>query len=216
MRNSNHKFAVARRQRVSGQGPKRQQLPSFKKILDAPKSVLEEVIGLADQFEDSNDLYSDQYEISKHCELRKKVCEGHKNLLLQVPILGSDGMDQNDYQVWDKLKPESHIKSFLLERFSGCFRARIAVLPPGGQIDWHIDLSTAVSCRFQLLVKNDGFQFEINRRGSIESIPFREGELYFTNTAFPHRVVNPTDYERISLLFDIQHFAIADLLPPLS
>ena len=100
-----------------------------------------------------------------------------------------------------------------MKKFPKCYRLRVSLLPAQSQIDWHIDMNTSVSCRFHILIKNPDFIFEINRKGHIEKIPFQEGAIWFTNTAWPHRVLNPTNKRRISLLFDIEYENVKHLLP---
>ena len=206
-------FVSNKRNRVSGMGPHRRDLPNFYYIGKIDKKIKKEIFQIVDSVKWSNDLYTDDYKISKFCDLRKQLPRKHVNILLQKPSNKSDGMNEKDYLIYDKLKENSLLKKFLQEKFHQLYRLRIAILPPKSEISWHIDMNTTVSCRFHILLKNSDFIFEVKRRDVIERVPFEEGDIYFTNTAYPHRVSNPTNRKRISLLFDIEYNNVKNLLP---
>ena len=77
-------------------------------------------------------------------------------------------------------------------------------------------MNTTVSCRFHMLIENDEFTFQIKRKNEIVEVPFKEGAIFFTNTAYPHRVYNPTDRPRLSVLFDIDYKDVSSILPQLT
>ncbi|MCZ0932297.1 MAG: aspartyl/asparaginyl beta-hydroxylase domain-containing protein [Oligoflexia bacterium] len=206
-------FLQTKRNRVSGSGPDRKILPNFHCVGKLNKKIRQEILEIVDTSKNINDLYTDNYNISKFCDLRKQLPKNHINILLQKPLENTDGMNEKEYLVYDKFKKNSLLKQFLQNRFPKHYRARIAILPPNSEINWHIDMNTSVSCRFHILVKNSNIIFEINRKGCVDRIPFQESFIYFTNTAYPHRVCNPTNKERISLLFDIEYNNIKNLLP---
>ena len=205
------KFYTTKKQRVQGSGPSRKKLPAFHYVGAISKEIHIEILKIAEQFKNENDLYKENYNLSKACDL--KIPKKHINFLLQEPIKKSDGMNEKDYKKWKGFLKHSLLKKFLSESFPNLYRTRIAILPPHSGFEWHIDMSTKVSCRFHILVKNSQFSFEINKKDKIYKVPFTEKSLYFTNTAYPHRVQNSTDYERISLLFDIEYENIKSILP---
>ena len=209
-------FVQTKRTRVQGNGPDRKVLPNSYYIGKIDKKLIKEVLQIYNQSKSSNDLYTDDYSISKFCDLRKQLPKNHINILLQKPIKSANGMNEKDYIIYKKLKANNSLKHFLQKKFPKHYRARIAILPPKSEISWHIDMNTKISCRFHILIKNPDFIFEINRKGVIEKIPFQEGDIYFTNTAYPHRVYNPTNKKRISLLLDVEYNNISYLLPTIS
>ena len=206
-------FLSSKRDRVKGKGPDRRLLPSFLKIGKINSKISKEVLEIVDSFRSINDNYTDDFSISKFCNLGKTLPKNHTTLLLQKPFKGSSGMNEKDYTDYDKLKNNSLLKQFLKEKFSEHYRARIAILPAKSEIDWHIDMNTSVSCRFHILIKNKDIVFKINRKGHVDNISFQEGAIYFTNTAYPHCVCNPTNEDRISLLLDVEYNNIKNLLP---
>ncbi len=210
---SRSQFIASKKERVRGTGPARDRLPNFYKIMNVEKELMNEIVKIVDSNLETNDIYGSDYSVSKYCDLRAMLPREHVNILLQKPTEGSDGMNQKEYTNLTQYGENPVIKNFLNSEFPGCYRARIAVLAPKSSIDWHIDMNTRVSCRFHLLIENKDINFEVNRKGDIASIPFEEGSLFFTNTAYPHKVTNNSDKRRISLLLDIDYENIADKLP---
>ena len=49
---------------------------------------------------------------------------------------------------------------------------------------------------------NQNNLFEIERKGKITSLEMNIGEFWFVNTGFKHRVLNKTDKDRYSLIFN--------------
>ena len=207
-------FLKSKRQRVYGEGPDRKYLPSFHFVGHLHKDMIQEIMNIVEKKSGANDLYSQNYNVSKFCDLKEKLPENHVNLLLQKPFYGSSGMNEKDYTVYDEILENSRLKAFLEKTFPFCYRTRIAIMPAQSKIDWHIDMNTKVSCRFHILLRNPDFVFEIRRKERIDKIPFKESSIFFTNTAFPHRVYNPSHQPRISLLLDIEYKNVKDILLP--
>ena len=209
-------FLSSKRNRIRGKGPDRRFLPNFCCISCIDSKIINETLEIVDNWRGINDNYTDDFRVSKFCDLGKNLPTNHITLLLQKPFKESNGMSEKDYVIYDKLTESSFLKQFLKEKFPQHYRARIGILPPKSEIDWHIDTNTSVSCRFHILITNPKAIFEINRKGCIEGLSFQTGFIYFTNTAYPHRVYNPTNKERISLLFDIEYDNVKNLLPILT
>ena len=209
-------FQASRRKRVQGDGPNRSKLPNFSYIGDISSDVQYEILQIVEDLSNINDIYGKNYSVSKFCDLKRQLPKEHINILLQKPIFQSDGMEQKDYKVWMRIKSKGQLKKFLENKFPNSYRTRIARLFPKTGINWHIDMNTKVSCRFHILIKNPQFIFEINRKGIVDQIPFKERNIFFTNTAYPHRVYNPTEEERISLLLDIDYKDVQNILPTIS
>ena len=212
---SRQQFDKTKRERVQGDGPDRQNLPSFYCVGKIDSQIRREILYIVSKYKGVNDNYSDEFNISKFCDLGKSIPKGHISLLLQKPRPGTDGMNEKDYTMWDKLEEKSILKNFLQENFPNSYRTRIVFLPGQSKIDWHIDINTKVSCRFHILIKNPDFVFEIDRKHKIDRVPFKEDTVFFTNTAYPHRVYNSTNEERISVLFDIDYKNVKNILPTL-
>ena len=76
-------------------------------------------------------------------------------------------------------------------------RCRIGELPVRAQLDWHID--PGEQNRFIALIEGDHC-FEIDVDGAVETIDMARGEVWFVNTAWPHRVTNIGNRNRFALL----------------
>ncbi len=207
-------FRSARRSRVDGSGPRRTELPSFKLIdtIDDFEELKSEVMDIYGREIHNNDLYTSKYEISKHCELRDLLPNEHKNLLLQEPKIGVVPDDERQFTEWNERSRNTKIRKYIEDEFKNTYRARIAILAPNSAIDWHIDVNTTVSCRVHIPIYNPGFIFEIKNRSIIETLSPKAGSVYFTNTAWPHRVYNSSNESRISVIVDMPFESIAPFL----
>ena len=195
------------RQNVRGNnGPDRRELPNYKLfgalsftdstlMLGAVQTILAEV------GEDYNDINNEAYQIAQDCPLKTYFPSTYRQVLIQTPI--TDGIAEEDYRCIPAFDGKSRItiyhvlKSFGLNDF---YRARLAILPPGGVLDWHIDTNTSVSCRIQIPIIGDCL-WEIKRKKEVEArvlVPF---QVSFTNTGYAHRVRNPHPTEdRVCLI----------------
>lgn len=82
----------------------------------------------------------------------------------------------------------------------------ITRIPPNRQVHWHLDSSwhAAAHRKFLLLVRghiDQSFEFEG------EQLYTQPGEVFEFKNEFPHRVLNPTAVERISLIVCLRDFA---------
>lgn len=102
---------------------------------------------------------------------------------------------------------QNYIKPFdpglvmALESLIGrCYRARLAVLKPGGAIPRHMD-----DPRDQRIVSvlAGAHEFKLFGKRETHSIPMRTGELWFVNTAWEHAVRNTGGSDRIALLANV-------------
>ena len=139
----NKKFQVTKRERVQGLGPSRRQLPPFHYVGKINRKTHVEILKIAEQFENKNDLYRENYNLSKACDL--KIPKNHINFLLQEPIKKTDGMNEKDYKIWKSCLEQSLLKEFLTKKFPKLYRARIAVLPPQTRFEWHIEYKSELS-----------------------------------------------------------------------
>ena len=201
------------RQNVRGDnGPDRQELPSYRLlgalsftdscvILGAVQALLSEV------GEAHNDINNaEAYQIAQGCPLKTYFPPTYRQVLLQKPM--TDGSTEEDYRCirgHQGLKIYHSLKSFGLTDF---YRARLAVLPPGGVLDWHIDTNTSVSCRVQIPIIGNCI-WGINRKNKVGQQCLRPFEVWFTNTGYSHRVENthPTE-DRVCLVIGCHYDAI--------
>jgi len=193
------------RDRVIGPGPSRENMPTFKTLIELPQIIMHDLLSIYSEHRHVNYLNSKDYEIKDNCELAGKVPAKFQHILLQDKNSNLDErFDELKYTAWTEYCTPK-VKNWLNQAFPNCYRARISILHPGELFDWHIDTNTSVACRVSCALNNDASTFEINRKGNIESRDFPVGELVFTNTGYPHRVFNNSTKQRINLLFGIDY-----------
>lgn len=92
------------------------------------------------------------------------------------------------------------------------FRSRLAVVPVGEVIDWHIDSNTSYACRGMIIVQ--GIQkFMVKKQKEIHEQIMHPGEAWFCNTGYRHRVETIGSDTRLSLLFSCHYNAIKNTVP---
>ncbi len=204
---------TARRARVRGEGGKRRhELPSFQLLGHLPPSAIAEAQQYFLAFS-GNDLGGDTYKISAACSLLPKTHQQYRQKLLQLCETNQDPLVEKNYTQWiHDLPAQSVLKSWFEKNFPQSYRARLSSLPSQASLDWHIDADTSVSCRISIACSPSESLFEINRRGVVESKKFQPGEVWFTNTGWLHRVINPGPEPRLNLIFGIHYNQIAHLL----
>lgn len=82
-----------------------------------------------------------------------------------------------------------------------CRRIRIAQLDAKAHIPEHID--DPHQHRVIALLTGQHI-FSINQNNHDHVIPMQMGELWYINSAWPHKVVNPHPYPRLALLLDLE------------
>ena len=202
-----HAFGKARIRAKGTRGPTRHHLTSFKHITQAPKEVTDEITRIMNEITE-DDLGTDKYQISNSYDLKGSfnATGGYRQVLLQRnTIPGADINEETNYNDWRTDTDISIIKNFLEEKFGTVYRARISVMPPGHELFWHIDTDTSVLCRMQIAVdaENSSFQFR-NRIEGERHLEMKNGNVYFVNTGWSHRVVNEKEW-RIVLIFGIEY-----------
>jgi hypothetical protein len=202
------------RSRVAGPGPDRKLLPAFHNLcpLADAGAVVDETLAFLVR-RSGNDLMTEKYKISSHCDIRYLLPPDFKHVLLQTAPEHADPLRESSYTEWDEDFKGTRLMEFLRRRFPGAYRTRIAVLPAGGTLSWHIDTNTSVTCRVHIPIYNPGAYFEVKHKGKLARETLQVGQVYFTNTGYPHQAVNPTAENRISVIFGIDFAAIADLMP---
>jgi len=88
------------------------------------------------------------------------------------------------------------------------YRARLAILPAGACLDWHIDTDTSVSCRIQIPLQGS-MTWQIRKKDRLEVSHMKPGSIWFTNTGYEHRVENVGNEDRVVLTIGCQsHFLV--------
>lgn len=194
------------RLRVGGTGKRRTELPcffQFKKL--APVDVVNRILKTAAVYP-GDDIGGDNYKISHRPGLVEKVSAGYRQVLLQHCVKNKDPLVEQNYTVWQYFFPTTcPIRKWLGKEFPGAYRARVAIMPPNGQIDWHTDTDTSVSCRIHVCAHANMFKFEIRTKTETHSRIFLPGDVVFTNVGWAHKVTNNGKQNRINLIFGIDY-----------
>jgi hypothetical protein len=193
---------MSNRKHVKGNaGPRRTELPTFSRLdYNVPELVLAEARQIA--FSDAaSDLGTETYKISMDCPVTDMVPTDYKLLLLQTQA-DDDEDNEINYSVWKDGTAE--IRDYLESMFGTVYQTRITVTPPGGEINWHIDLNTSIICRVQVGVDMVNSEFQFKRRGEVESLWIDDGETWFLNTGWSHRVLNRSTTEsRVVIITEV-------------
>lgn len=185
-----------KRQRVKGSGPKRDQMVTFAKLGTVSQELLEKLNSIADK-RSGNDLGSDAYNISQHCDVNNVFIDsGYRQILIQERKVDIDTADEHLYTEYNE--------DVSIPYFNQIYRLRISEMAPGHEMNWHIDTDTSVMCRAQICLNNNDSVFQFKRRGIIEEFSMRPGELWFINTGWLHRVVS-NDTIRRSAIFGFDY-----------
>jgi hypothetical protein len=196
---------ATKKQRVSGNnGPRRHELQAFETVdVNVPQDVIDQILYIANNYE-GNDLGGDNYQISQHCDVKTAftASTSYRQILLQECKDG-DVIDEKNYNTWRTDLNTDAIQSYLQRKFKQTYRTRISIMPPGHDLNWHIDTDTSVLCRVQIAAQSDGSQFQFKTKQGHSSLIMKTNSAYFVNTGWTHRVVNTTDSTRIVLIFGI-------------
>lgn len=196
-------MSYTRRRNVVGQnGPRRDELPTFKNLqLTLPRDVHWEIIREVNN-NITNDLEQGLF-LNQDESFVYNLGDRYKQIYLQDPVEGSDKTLEENYTVWTKTP---YMQKFLEENFGEVCRARISVTPSDFASHWHIDTDTSVLCRVQVIIQSDGCRLEFDRRNVREDCDFISGETYFINVGWKHRLVNPSvEIPKLSVIFGIKY-----------
>lgn len=190
------------RSRVHGSGPHRRELVPFFKIAQAPSGVIADLLTISET-NLSNDLGTDKYSISKHCDFKEvfNVDTRYRQILLQQKLPNEQSeVNEYAYSVWDAAVTES-TKEWISSVFDSVCRFRISVMAGNYELNWHIDADTSVICRAQICLQADDTVFEVKTKTGIHRLTMDVGGVYFINTGWSHRVVNTSANERRVAIF---------------
>lgn len=200
--------------RVSGNnGPRRHELKEYKVVADdVPSEVIDQILNIAKNYNE-NDLRGDNYQISQHCNVDKAFTSSlsyRQILLQQLNNNATSEIDETEYSTWRDDIDTSRIQQYLENKFKRTYRTRISIMPPGGDLNYHIDTDTSVLCRVQIPAKTIGSLFQWKTKTQEISLEMQNGNAYFVNTGWLHRVINPTEHQRVVLIFGIDYSNIPE------
>lgn len=195
--------------RVSGNnGPRRHELKTHGLVTsDVPQSVINEILNIANNYT-GNDLGGDNYQISQHCDVKSAftASETYSQILLQQLNEGADSeIDETNYTTWRSDLSTTAIQKYLEDTFKAPYRARISVMHGGNELNYHIDTDTSVLCRVQIPVQTTGSLFQWKTKTEEVSLDMQQGNSYFVNTGWLHRVTNESNNTRIVLIFGVDY-----------
>jgi hypothetical protein len=185
-----------KRQRVRGDGPRRDELVTFAKIGTVSDEIVAQLNEIVDR-RTGNDLGSDVYNISQHCDVNNVFIDtGYRQVLIQERESDVDTADEHMYTRYNE--------DVTIPGFNQIYRLRISEMAPGNEMNWHIDTDTSVMCRAQICLNDNDSVFQFKRRGVIEEFSMVPGEIWFINTGWLHRVVSG-DRVRRSAIFGFDY-----------
>jgi hypothetical protein len=202
-------IAKTKKRRVAGNnGPRRHQMKTHGIVsTDVPQSVLEEILTISEIYT-TNDLRGDNYQISQHCNVDKTFTDSptyRQILLQQLNSNATDEIDETNYQQWRADLKTDAIRSYLESTFKTPYRARISVMHGGNELNYHIDTDTSVLCRVQIPVQTQGSLFQWKTKTEEVNLDMQQGNSYFVNTGWLHRVTNESNNTRIVLIFGVDY-----------
>lgn len=192
--NHNDRYPKINKNHVKGNGIDRKYLPNYFKLGEFDQGLIEDVMKVYYLTINENHIGSNsEYEMSTESPLRTYFPETYRQIILQKPL--TDGSFEKDYQSFEENTNVLNKVKNLLKGIT-FYRCRIATLPAGDILDWHIDTNTSVLSRVHFVISDNAHWF-INRKGIVEEKILRKGEIWFTNTGYNHKVVNDTNKDRI-------------------
>jgi hypothetical protein len=178
-----------KRTRVRGEGPRRHELPVFKKVGDLSPLALEELKQILYDNQ-QNDIGGDNYGISQNCNYEEvfNVKDQYRQVLLQQKVEGDESqVDEHAYVEW--VDPPLFTLMDLEKYFKHVYRFRLAEMQPGHELNWHIDADTSVICRAQICLEGMDSSLQFKTKDGEYKLTMFPGEIWFINTGWPHRAV---------------------------
>ena len=179
-----------KRTRVKGTGPRRNELPVFKKISNLSPAALDELNRILDATT-GNDIGGDSYGISQNCNYEEvfNVKDQYRQVLLQTKLPSREmDVDESAYTQWTKKIP-TKTRSELAGMFKNIYRFRLAEMDPGHALNWHIDTDTSVICRAQICLNTNDSELQFKTKDGEYHLKMLPGEVWFINTGWTHRAI---------------------------
>jgi hypothetical protein len=194
---------ATKRLRVKGNDPRRKELVPFSHIGMLPDEYVAQLLEIPKTVT-GNDLGSDNYQISQHCNLEEVFNTNngasYRQILLQSKIADSSDIDECAYTEWNR-DIEEQTKAILKDIFGEIYRFRISEMRGNHELNWHIDTDTSVLCRAQICLQQTDATFEVKDKSGTHILRMQKGGIYFINTGWLHRVVNSSDNVRTVAIF---------------
>lgn len=189
-----------KRTRIKGDGPRRHELPIFKKIADIHPSSIDELNKLLDYNPSVNDIGGDNYSITNQCNYEEvfNAATNYRQMLLQHRNIEGGIPSEDEYVNWLPTKLR-YTKLEINKYFNQVYRFRLSEMQPEHEINWHIDTDTSVMCRAQICLNDNDSTFEFKDKTGIHQLTMKPGELWFINTGWNHRVVSGTMMRRVAV-----------------
>lgn len=190
----NTRYPKMNKNHVKGDGISREKLPNYYKLGEFNEDFGSKIMEVYKATVNENHIGSKStYEMSIESPLRTYFPPTYRQVILQKPV--TDGSFEKDYTSFSE---NTEILTDISNYLNGItfYRARIAVLPPGDVLDWHIDTNTSVLCRVHFVISDSAHWF-IDRKGEVDEKVLKQGEIWFTNTGYSHKVINDTTSDRI-------------------
>lgn len=209
------------RERVKGDGPDRSLLKVFYKLGTVSPKTIEELNTILDTFTHS-DIGTDMYSITNTIDYEKThgVADSYYRQVLLQNSINQPGMKSavvgQTFKEKEELYTQWATNIYTLDStikdvntfFKQVYRFRLSETQPHHSIAWHIDTNTSVMCRAQICIKEDDSLFEFKDREGTHRLHMKQGDLWFINTGWNHRVVANTQKRRTAIL----SFKFSDLL----
>lgn len=192
--NYNKRYPKINKTHVRGEGIDRKHLPNYFKLGEFDQDLIDDIMKVYYDTINENHIGSESnYEMSIESPLRTYFPKTYRQIILQNPV--TDGSFEKDYQSFDE---NTDILNKVKDLLKGItfYRCRIATLPAGDVLDWHIDTNTSILSRVHFIISDNAHWF-IDRKGTVEEKILKKGEIWFTNTGYNHKVINDTDRDRI-------------------
>jgi len=178
---------------------KARRLPLSKKLGVLNENIIERLLGF--YYESRNRNMISESVVSRKernipIENIDYVSENYGQIYLQQ--LRSGGDPTNRYDYCDPVCKE--IVESIESVVGAACRMRLASLKTGAEIPEHIDDPKQHRV---IALLNGQHDFIQNTKMGTATVKMKIGELWYVNTAFPHRVNNTGEYERIVLLIDL-------------
>jgi hypothetical protein len=193
-------ISKTKRTRVKGTGPRRNDMVTFSKIGDVPKKVVDQLNNIIES-NLGNDLGSDNYNISQLCDVENVFAPKtyYRQILIQEKNCNQESIDEHVYTEYNE--------NISIPFFNKIYRLRISEMLDNNEMNWHIDTDTSVMCRAQICLNDNDSIMQFNRKGVIEQVHMKKGEMWFINTGWLHRVVTHDDVRRAAIFgFDFKDY----------
>ena len=175
------------------------RLPMSRKLGDLSASAMETLTEFIEQGSTENILgraIKNREARNIPLENQESLSEHYRQHELQVLKDGGEPVCRRDYTDW----VNSALGEEIEQKVGMVYRTRTATLDPGSEVPFHIDDPEQ---RRVVAILKGSHEFTIDVKGDISTIPMEVGELWFINSAWPHRVRNTSENHRVALLLNI-------------